>query len=275
MSYLSVSTWSLHRHLGPMRLTEWDGNERTHRVREVPQPQLLTLLELPAEAAKRGYRALEICHFHFPSVDEAYLLQLKDACAKAGVSFDTLLLDYGDLTSPDSARREADLALMKRWIDAAATAGADRVRIVAGEAEPGDEDAIGLSARLLNELGRYAEERGVRIVTENFKSLTSTGASCSRLLERLDDRIGMITDFGNFKPPAKYDEFGLILPRSLSVHAKPFYDEGGIPDAEELRRCLNCVEAAGYDGAVVLIYDGPGDMWEGLDRVKALVEPSL
>lgn len=275
MSYLSVSTWSLHRLLGPLRWTYWEEESRQHKTAVQEQPEELTLLELPAEAARRGYRAVEICHFHFPSTEQEYLSRLREAFASAAVSFDTLLLDYGDLTSADETRRRADAELAKRWISFAAEAGAKRIRIIAGEAEPDDEAAIGLSARELNELGRFADALGVRVVTENFKALTSTGRSCEKLLGRLDPGIGMITDFGNFEPPSKYGEFGLILPRSASVHVKPIYDENGVPDEEELLRCLDAVKASGYDGPAVLIYDGPGDMWEGLERVRAIVEPYL
>ncbi|MEK3912424.1 sugar phosphate isomerase/epimerase [Paenibacillus sp. FSL H7-0331] len=275
MSYLSVSTWSLHRLLGPLRWTVWDAEKGTHQIKEQEQPQVLSLLELPAEAAQRGYQALEVCHFHFPSTEPDYLATLRQAFITAGLSFDTLLLDYGDLTAQDETRREADFNLIRNWIDIAAGAGAKQIRVIAGEAMPTDEEAIRQSAASLLELAEYAAGQGVCVVTENFRSLTSTGASCTRLLDHTGDQVGMITDFGNFNPPTKYDEFGMILPYSVSVHAKAHYDEHGMPDEAEFHSCLETVRAAGCNCAIVLIYDGPGDMWEGLERIRRIVEPYL
>jgi sugar phosphate isomerase/epimerase len=275
MSYLSVSTWSLHRLLGPLRWTEWDPATGTHKTREQPQPQILTLLELPAEAERRGYHAVEVCHFHFPSTETIYLEKLREAFSASGLSFDTLLLDYGDLTTGDEVRLEADLVMFRQWIDIASRAGAKYIRIIAGDASPSNEDAIRRSAGALSGLADYASERGVRVITENFHSLTSTGESCSRLLQQADGKVGMITDFGNFKKPSKYEEFAMTLPHSVSVHAKADYDPDGLPDEAEYRRCLDAMKASGYNGPVVLIYDGPGDMWEGLERIRRIAEPYL
>lgn len=275
MSYLSVSTWSLHRMLGPLRWTVWDANEGIHKMNEQEQPQVLSLLDLPAEATKRGYQALEVCHFHFPSTEPDYLERLREAFTSAGISFDTLLLDYGDLTTLDETRQEADFNLIRNWIDIAAGAGAKQIRVIAGEADPTEEGAIRQAALALSELAEYAAGKGVRVVTENFRLLTSTGASCINLLQLTGEKFGMITDFGNFKLPSKYDEFIMTLPYSVSVHAKAQYDDNGIPDEAEFRCCLDTVQAVGCDCAIVLIYDGPGDMWEGLERIKRIVEPYL
>ncbi len=272
-SYLSVSTWSLHRLLGPLRWTAWNAATGEHETHIEEQPQAHALLELPAEAARRGYRAIEVCHFHFPRTDADYLAELRAAFEAADVSFDTLLLDYGDLTSSDERRRDADAAFIRRWIDIAVQAGARQIRVVAGEASPTDDAAIAQSAQALAELAGYAAPLGVRIITENFKALTSTGDGCLRLLGQTGDTVGMITDFGNFKGPAKYDEIAAIAPRSVSVHAKAAYDDAGLPDVPEFVRCLEAAKTAAFTGAYVLIYDGPGDMWEGLERIKRIVMP--
>ncbi|NOU97750.1 TIM barrel protein [Paenibacillus sp. LMG 31456] len=275
MSYLSISTWSLHRLLGPLRWTEWDANSLAHTTRIQEQPEALTLLELPVEAARRGYKAIEVCHFHFPSKEAAYLAQLREAFSAAGISFDTLLLDYGDLTAVDVIRREADFNLIRSWIDIAAAAGAKQIRVIAGDAQPADEEAIRRSAEALSELADYASTQGVRVITENFRALTSTAESCLKIVEQAGAQVGLITDFGNFKLPSKYEEFAMTLPYSVSVHAKAQYDENGIPDETEFVSCLDTLKAADYKGAVVLIYDGPGDMWEGLERIRAIVQPYL
>ncbi len=270
-SYLSLSTWSLHRLLGPLRWTVWNGETGEHETHADEQPQIHTLLELPAEAARRGYKAIEVCHFHFPRTDDAYLAELREAFEAAGVRFDTLLLDYGDLTSADERRAAADLAFVRRWIGVAAKAGARQIRVVAGEASPTDIAAIARSAAALAKLADEAESLGVRVVTENFMALTSTGDSCLRLLGLAGTKVGMITDFGNFQGRAKFADLAAIAPRSVSVHAKAAYDEAGLPDVPEFVRCLESVREARFEGAYVLIYDGPGDMWEGLERIKRIV----
>jgi sugar phosphate isomerase/epimerase len=256
-------------------MIKWDAEASAHVRFEQPQPEVLSLLQLPAEAARQGYKAIEVCHFHFPSTEPAYLQQLRGAFQSAGVSFDTLLLDYGDITSQDDARLQADTQLIREWIDVAAQAGAKQIRIVAGDAEPDDDAAISRSAAALIALGEYAAAHGVRVITENFRRLTSTGRSCTKLLAEAGEQLGMITDFGNFKSAAKYEELASIVPRSVSVHAKAHYDSNGFPDEAEFVRCLDVARAHHFDGAMVLIYDGPGDMWAGLNRIRKIVEPYL
>ncbi|CAI6087404.1 sugar phosphate isomerase/epimerase family protein [Cohnella sp. JJ-181] len=275
MSYLSVSTWSLHRLLGPLRWTAWDEKLQTHVVNEQEQPQALTLLQLPAEAARRGYSAIEVCHFHFPSRDPGYLRELRDAFLASGISFDTLLLDYGDLTSEDPVRLAADLGFIREWIEAAALSGAKQIRIVAGEADAADQAALLRSARHLSDLAEYGASHGVAIVTENFKPLTSTGENCRQLMSMTDNKVGWIADFGNFSGALKYEELGVILKLSVSVHAKAQYDDRGMPNRAEFEKCLDAAAESGFNGAYVLIYDGPGDMWEGLERIQAIVEARI
>lgn len=273
MSHLSISTWSLHRHLGPLRWTIWDEEEKTHKTNIDPQPELTTLLQLPAMLAEKGFKSVEICHFHFPSTEIDYLTQLRNALEEAGISLHTLLLDYGDISSPDDERTNADIELIKQWIDVASEVGAKQIRIIGGDASPDDKSALERSSHHLQELVNYAKDRHVRIVTENFRSLTSTAANCIQLVKESD--VGLTADFGNFTGEEKYEELAAILPFSTSVHAKPHYDSEGIPDEAELRRCLDLLAPANYNGPINIIYDGPGDMWEGIQRVQKIVENYL
>ncbi|UUZ84259.1 sugar phosphate isomerase/epimerase [Paenibacillus sp. P26] len=132
----SISTWSMRESLGPLRWTVWNEEAKRQEIREEAKPQELELADLPEEARQNGLGYLEVCHFQFPSTDEAYLLKLKDSFEKAGVGFLTLLVDYGDISSPDEVRRDSDIAYLRGWIDVAAKAGAQAVRIVAGSNRP-------------------------------------------------------------------------------------------------------------------------------------------
>jgi sugar phosphate isomerase/epimerase len=273
MLYLSLSTWSLHRNLGPLRLTQWDEQTSTPMTRIEDQPEINTLLELPGILAHKGFSALEVCHFNFPDTSEAYLLQLKDAFQKANIRFYTLLIDYGDISSADERRRQADIAWIKGWIDIASLAGAERVRIIAGDGDPSAPEALQRSAEALALLSEYASKVNVKVITENFRMLASTANNCLALLDACGERLGLISDFGNFRGSNKYDELALILPLSEMVHAKAETSEDGFPNVHEFKQCMEAVKKAGYQGPITLIYDGPYDMWDGIDRVKQLVLP--
>ncbi|MFB9328577.1 sugar phosphate isomerase/epimerase family protein [Paenibacillus aurantiacus] len=273
MSYLSVSTWSLHRLLGPLRWTYWNESRQTQETHIEEQPQVIELLDLPAEAARRGYRALEICHFHFPSTDADFLAQLKISFERADMLFDTLLLDYGDLTSPDEARRASDKTWMKRWIEIGAACGARRIRIIAGEANAADEAALRQSAQALTELAEFGRQAGIHVVSENFKALTIRAVNGVALVQHGEGKLGYITDFGNYYGDGKFDEIAMTAPLSQSVHVKSQQSPDGLPDEAELRLCLDAAHGSGFEGAYVLIYDGPGDMWQGLERLQPLVAP--
>lgn len=272
MWHPALSTWSLHRNLGPLRWTKWDEETKTHIVAEQFQPQLMELTELPAAAGQLGYRYLEICHFHFPSLDPTYLQTLKTAFTEAGSVFRTLLLDYGDITSADETRRSADLAFIKQWIDIAAMSGAERIRVIAGEAGPDDLESLQLSLSTYRELLQYGHERGVGVIMENFKPLTSTLSNCLSLLQAFSGDLETIIDFGNMRPVEKYDAIRQMAPYAVSIHAKPQYDENGIPDEAELVHCLEALHASHYAGPISIIYDGPGDMWEGIERVRSIID---
>ncbi|MDD9270412.1 sugar phosphate isomerase/epimerase family protein [Paenibacillus sp. GCM10023248] len=273
MPFLSLTSWSLHRLLGPLRWTRWDVALRTPYTDVQAQPEELTLMELPAKLADKGFASAEICHFHFPERTPAYLQNLKAAFEKAGLRFYTLLLEYGDISSEDVLRRATDIAWIKTWIDDAALAGAERVRVIAGDADPSDHQALARSAEALQELAQYAAAKGVRVVTENFHALTSEADNCVALLDACGDALGFTSDFGNFKGPGKFDALARTVPRSESIHAKAQSNAEGLPYSEEFIRCLDIVKAAGYEGPLTLVYDGPGDMWEGIERVRKLAAP--
>jgi sugar phosphate isomerase/epimerase len=275
MSFLSLTTWSLHRNLGPMHWTKWDGHKQTQVTIVEPQPELTTLLELPTILAQNGFGAVEICHFHFRDTSEAYLHKLRDTIREAGIRFYTLLIDYGDISSEDETRKLADIEWIKGWIDIAVIAGAERVRIIAGQAEPTNKEALRRSAESLQQLCNYADSRGVKVVTENFQPLTSIADNCLTLLAECGDQLGIISDFGNFSGESKFMELAKIIPKSESIHAKAITDEDGFPDIEEFQLCLNMVKRSGYEGPIVLVYDGPHDMWDGIERIKQLALPYL
>ncbi|EFM11699.1 Xylose isomerase domain protein TIM barrel [Paenibacillus curdlanolyticus YK9] len=271
MSRLSISSWSTHRLLKTSLWTAWDARKATQITHVESRDSGLTLLELPKAVAQRGIRVLEACHFHFASDDEAYAKELRHAFEDAGVAFHTLLIDYGDLSSPDGVRAASDEAFIRKWIDVAAHAGAAAVRVVAGEQQAGDEEAIIRSAAALRRLYAYGQERGVRVVTENFRELTETVASWQSVMEHAGSEITAIVDFGNMKPEEKEQAIRYGAPMAYAIHAKPEYSSDGVIDEAELTRNLAIADELGCTAPISVIFDQEGDVWEGIEQIAAIV----
>jgi sugar phosphate isomerase/epimerase len=230
------------------------------------------LLDIPAQVAAHGLGKLEVCHFHLPSTDDDYLAKFRAALDSAGVEFYTLLIDEGDITHPDPTERKKALAMITDWIEVAADCGAQRVRIIAGKSEP-SEPALHLSEAGFRALLRHAEDYDIEIVTENWHRLLDRPDAVRTLLDRLDGRVGLKLDFGNWPADRKHHDLPLIADLAVCTHAKAHFTAPGQMDTGDFTRCLEICAEAGFTGPHILIFSDPGDEWESLDQMRDIALP--
>ena len=264
MPTAAVQSWSLQRTLGrPVAAGSfpWPGGMQTH------PGDGLSLLDLPAQLADRGYRVLQLCHFQLPTRDPGYLAELRGALADSGIALDALLLDTGDLSSPD--RGDEQERWVEGWIADAAALGANRIRVIGGRQSPTPE-AISIAAARFR---RLAAETPVRIVTENWHELLSTPDAVLQLLEQTEGRVGLLIDLGNWKGESKFEDLSRIAPFAETCHAKCHATSDGTAlDSADYVRSLEVLAEAGFDGPLALVFEGPGDdEWAGLDAERAIV----
>ena len=261
----AVSTWSLHRTLG--RFVADGSAARGGRMFAAPLTSGgLALLDLPAELRRRGYEALQICHFHLPFQSVSYLDELRASLAESQIALDAVLIDDGDLSNPD----DADLAeaWIAGWLDVAAALGARRARVSAGRAAPSDETIAESAARL----GRLAATHpDVRVVTENWLGMMSNADAVLALLGATAGAIGLLIDLGNWSGAAKYTELARIAPSAETCHAKCHF-AGSFPQRDDFLSSLRVLKESGFDGPLALIYDGrDDDEWGNLDLEQSIV----
>ncbi len=250
MRRLAISTWTLHGQL--------QGD--------------LALLDLPAQIAQRGIQALEICHFHLPSTTPTYLAELRQACQAAGVETYSILIDTGDITAPDPQQRAADLQTIRSWIDVAAELGAGRVRIVAGMQAPTPE-VIQRSVDNLRDLVEYAEQRGVKTITENWHATGLDPQALLAILDRCEGRVGLCADIGNAEGPDKYATLEQLLPRASSIHFKARYTPDAQIEATDFARCLELITATDFQGIVTVIYGDTDREWAAVEQLVQALQP--
>ena len=264
---IAVSSWSLHNTLGYSH-----DNGPAGRADAPAQPTWgpgsLKLMDLPAALHARGYGRVELCHLHIPSLDPVYLEELRDAFSSSGVIIQTVLIDDGDITNPETRTR--DMAWIHHWIDAAARLGATYARAVAGKQKPTPEN-IASSVSGLRALAHSAATRGIKLVTENWFDLTSTPEAVHQILDCVGSDLGFLVDTGNWSGPTKYDDLQSIFARAQLCHAKVNFAPGLKMDEDDYRRCLEASKRAGYKGPYTLVFDGEGDEWAGLAAERKFI----
>ena len=257
---IAVSTWSLHRLLGTTYPHDLDSTE-IGPMEETYGEGEESLLGLPSLLANNGYHRLEIVSFHLRSRDPVYLGELRDQLRIAEVRLQTLLIDAGDITHPEHGTR--DQAWIASWIEIANELGAEHARIIAGKQKPTPE-ALDRSVKALTALADGNAGSPMRLVTENWFNLLSGPAQVHELLDRLEGRVGLLADFGNWGGASKYADLASIFGRAELCHAKASFADGEL-DEVDYGACITLAEEAGYTGPYTLIFDSeePGE-WHGL-----------
>jgi sugar phosphate isomerase/epimerase len=267
---VSVSSWALHGLIGTVAQGRPGDSEARMMAPHTPK-EPLDLLHVPRELAKRGITTMELCHFHVPTREAAYLQEFTQAREEAGVELWSVLIDDGDLNHPEHAQRDRDWIL--GWIDTASALGAKCTRVIAGKQEPTEANVAKSREQLLG-LMVEAYLRGVHLMTENWFATLSKPEHVHTVLEPCGGSVGLCLDFGNWSGPDKYSNLADIAPYAESCHAKCNFVNGE-PDTEDYERCLRLATHAGFSGPFTLVYGEPDDIWGSIERQRELLNPYL
>ncbi|OWW04681.1 sugar phosphate isomerase [Rhizobium sp. R72] len=265
----AVSTWSLHRLLGAVYPYSPDP-DKSAAPKEPYGPGRCLLTEIPAQLSKRGIGRLEICSFHLPSLQPAYLAEMRGALQEADILLQTLLVEDGDPSHPETCER--DIRWIASWIAIAQALGARNMRVIAGKQAP-TADNLERSADHLGWLAKQADNSGIRVVTENWFDLLAFPKQTNWLLDTLEGKVGLNGDLGNWAAPEKYAGLCDIMRRAELCHAKAHFTGSGL-DRQDYRKCLEACRSAGYGGPFTLIYDSPffAEEWDGILLEKSFIE---
>ena len=257
---IALSTWSLHRLLG----TTYPHDLTTTAIGPA-QPTygegVESLLDLPSALARHGYHRLELVSFHLPSRDPVYLGELRDQLKSSEVILQTLLVDDGDISDPVHGAR--DQQWIAGWLEIANELGAENARIIAGK-QPPTPETLDRSVNALRALANGNAGSNVRLVTENWLALLAGPTEVHYVLDRLEGKIGLMADFGNWDGPTKYADLASIFGRAQLCHAKAGFIDGKLDEAD-YGACLEAAEDAGYSGPYTLIFSNSAPSeWDGL-----------
>lgn len=210
------------------------------------------------------------------SLKKPDLTKVKAALRQYGVKVLNMPIDYGNISGLDEAKRKADLAVIKMWIDVASELGSMGARVNTGHQPEGVFD-LKVTAASYRELAEYAQAKGVALVMENHGGMSADPKNILKLFEMVNHpNFRVCPDFGNFEDAIRYEALDMIFNEPILVHAKTYvFDEHGDHVPFDFPRCVAIAKKHGYDGYYSIEFEGPGDQREGIRKTIELIRKSV
>jgi len=270
---IAISTWSFHNHF---QSTLDEGSKRP--------AQPLALLDFPEMIADRyKVHSLELVAPHFASFEAAYFEELKGRLTRARSRVVNIPVDIpelfagGGLSDPDGKVRATAVTAVKKWIDVARRIGARSVRCDPGKFNPLD---LAPTVKSYKELAAYGRSHAIYVIIENHMGVgTEHPEDLVKLFKEVGGEfIGALPDFGNWGDEVtRLRGLALLFPYARTVcHAKGLeFDAGGNETKFDFKRCVEISKEAKYRGVYSIEFEGPGDAYEGVQKVVNELERFL
>lgn len=261
---LGVCSWSHHGFFPRTRPKEFKWPGKMLDLREYP--------ELVADKYK--VHNFELCNSHFESTGAAYIKDLKAAIQKVHGRVFSMPVDYPadwqgkGLCDTDDAQWQREVEERKKWVDIAAELGALAIRPNPG----GTVETTDLSRAIAayKALGEYGKSKGVKVLIENHGMVAGKAENIVAIIKGAGpDWVGALPDFGNFPESERYSGLKLMFPYAVTAcHARGLkFDENGDETEFDFRRCLEIAKKAGFKGVYSAEFAGPGEPYEGTQKV--------
>jgi len=237
----------------------------------------MTLEEFIARSAEWGTDGVELTEYYFPKpVTPEYIIRLKRQAILWGQ--DITGSPVGNrFTLPPGPQRDQEVEKMKKWIDVAAELGAPAIRIFAGNAPQGVEEAQARKwvVESIEACAEAAAKRGVFLALENHGGVVATADGMLEIVRAVKcEWFGVNLDTGNFHGPDPYEEMARCAPYAVTCQLKTEVSPAGGKRADvDIPKVVEILKTANYRGYLTLEYEGAEDPMTAvpkwLERMRA------
>jgi sugar phosphate isomerase/epimerase len=246
--------------------------------RKAESERRLDLFQFVDYCAEHGCAGAELTSYYFPKdFDDAFLIKLRRHAFLRGIDISGTAVG-NNFTEPAGEKRDAQIAMVKKWTDHAALLGAPHIRVFAGNV-PKDltkDDAKKNCIAALEESADYAGKKGIFLGIENHGGIVAEAPDILDIIRAIKSPwVGINLDTGNFQTDDPYHDLELITPYAVNVQMKgEVHPRGQKKQEADLPRLAKILRAAHYQGYVALEYEGAEDPWKAvpvlLKRMKEL-----
>lgn len=244
--------------------------DTTEKDRKVPTEKRIDLFQFIDYCAEHGCQGAELTSYYFPTqLTDEFMLKVKRHAFLRGVEVSGTAVG-NTFTIGDPQRRAKEVASVKKWIDQAALMGMPHIRVFAGNLEGQSEGAARKNCiGALEECCQYAGSRGVFLGLENHGGIVAEAGPLLDIVKAVQSPwLGINLDTGNFHTADPYGDLARCAPYAVNVQVKTeMKPKSGKTEQADLKRIIQILRDANYQGYVVLEYEAAEDPHTAVPRV--------
>ena len=220
------------------------------------KPPGLSLFDVLEFCALHDFEAIDPTAYYFPGYPavppDAYINDFKRRAFQLGLGISGTGI-RNDFAQLDAAKRAADVALAKAWIEVAAKLGAPTIRVFAGAVPKGYENKWDEAAKwmieALRECAEHGKKFGVLVGVQNHGDMLKSADEVISVVQRVDsDWFGVVVDTGNMATPDPYADIARVVPHAVNWQVKESPAGPNSPVRTDLPRLIRIIKAGGYRG---------------------------
>lgn len=238
----------------------------------------IDLFDVLEFCAEYDFDAIDPTGYYFPGYpavpSDEYINRFKRKAFLLGLDISGTGV-RNDFANPDASSREADVALIREWIEVAAKLGSPNIRIFAGK---GNYDGysrdqvfewMAKDIKTCCEIGR---EYGVIVALQNHNDFIKTAADVERIFEMVDSEwLGLNLDIGSYRQSDPYAEIKKNIDYAVTWQLKENVWIDGVATPTDFVKLLPIIKRSGYRGYLPIETLGAGDPYQKIPALLSRV----
>lgn len=240
----------------------------------------VSLLDILEECARLDVDAVDPTGYFWPGYPEVpdtkFINEFKRRTFQLGLDISGTGI-RNDFAQADKEKRQADVELAKRWIEASAEIGAPVLRVFAGKQPEGYswKETASWMSEALAECAEHGSKFGVIVGVQNHGDMLKSADEVLKIMEMVgSDWLGTIVDTGYFLTPDPYEDIARVIPHAVNWQVKKLLSDRKGPkiDMEKLVAIIRASEYRGYVPVETLPTPGKEDEYDALAEVPKLLD---
>lgn len=228
-----------------------------YSFRKELQDKSMTYEDLVAKCVEWNIDGIDMTVYWFPNTSAQWLHNLRRLAYRNGVSIYSIAVRT-ELTKPNQADRDAEVASIGRWVDVADMLGATHIRVFGGTVPKTatEEQAVPWVVECLKRGADLAAAKGIILGLENHGGICTRAERILEMVNKVNSPwVGINLDTGNFKDHA-FEQMQQCLPHAVNVQMKAemTYDDGKT-GPQDWDRVVKLIGGGGYKGYLSLEYE--------------------